>query len=87
MNGSHLDVKIVPAGNLEHLDKYSAFETSAADAVANGRLYIMNGKGEFEQVALMMYWLGEEIRNVYREGYEINENGEITRDWRPVNNR
>jgi hypothetical protein len=55
-------------------------------AVAAGKLYIMNGKGEMEQVVMATYWRNHEngfhgICTVTTAGYEFDEDGETTRTF------
>lgn len=57
-------------------------ELSLPDVVASGRLFILNQRGEYEQVVVASYWKGNSLLGVCRDGYEWNEDGEITRDWR-----
>lgn len=82
------DPTIVPQGNAENVKTTSdplsaAWETSICAAVASGRLFILNGRGEFEQVRIFSYQNGGESRSVFSDGYEIrDDDGEVTREWR-----
>jgi hypothetical protein len=62
-------------------------DTTLAEAVANGRLYVLNGKGEFEQIINASFFQtnyqtgGDNLLSVFSTGVEIDENGETTRTW------
>lgn len=66
----------------EQLSKTEAFQVYLVDAIANGRLFLLNGAGEFEKVVLATYWKDDNILTVCDGGYEFNEDGSVTRDWR-----
>lgn len=78
MKHDHLDITIATAATM----RPESVDTALVDAVANGRLFILNGRGEYEQVKLVVYWKNNDILTVVADGYEFNEDGEITRDWR-----
>lgn len=51
-------------------------------AVATKRLYLLNDRGEYELVIFTSYWRGGNIYSTCSDGYEFDENGTVTRDWR-----
>lgn len=77
MKHDALDIQI----STKELSQTEAFQVYLVDAIANGRLFLLNGKGEMEQVIFASYWKEDSILTVC-EGYEFNEDGAITRDWR-----
>jgi len=56
-------------------------ESTLPQVVAAGRLYILNGRGEFEQVIFAQYWRDGALRNVSPDGREIDEDGNVTRQF------
>lgn len=75
----HLDIDLCTQAMLEHPGTTSV---ALVDAVANRRLFVLNGKGEYEEVVLVTYWKNDRLLSVCSDGYEFDENGEVTRDWR-----
>jgi hypothetical protein len=64
-------------------------DLSLVQAVAAGRLFIQNNRGEFEQVTLATYWrdddspFGQGLYTVSATNQtEYDESGETTRDFR-----
>lgn len=55
---------------------------SLPDAVANGKLFIRNNSGEYVAVEMATYWKENALLTVCRDGYEVDEDGQTTRDWR-----
>lgn len=63
-------------------------ETTLAEAIAHKRLFILNGKGEYEEVVLATWFLenyetsDSNLLQVCSDGYEFNLDGDETRRWR-----
>ena len=51
------------------------------DLVARGRLFVLNNKGEREQVELVSYYKDEDLLSVCKQGYEFDQDGTVTRRW------
>jgi len=60
----------------------SLIEVTLADAIANGKMFIRNNSGEYICVELATYWKENALLTVCVAGYEFNEDGQTTRDWR-----
>ncbi len=56
--------------------------TALVDAIANGKLFLLSNSGEYVCVEMASYWKDNALLTVCRQGYEFNEDGETTRDWR-----
>ncbi len=75
----YLDVSIVT----EESAKTEVFDMPLVNAVARGRLFFLNNRGEYEKVIMATYWKDHRLFTVDgRYQYECDEDGEITRDWR-----
>lgn len=47
--------------------------------VAAGRLFILNGRGEYEKIEIASFWREDDLLSVCADGYEFNEDGDVTR--------
>lgn len=57
------------------------FHYPLTDLVANGRVFVLNNRGEMEQVRLLTYWKEDDLLTVCADGYEYDEDGVETRRW------
>lgn len=52
------------------------------NVVARGRLFVLDNNGEYQQVEMASFWKNDNILTVCNDGFEFNEDGDVTRDWR-----
>jgi hypothetical protein len=55
-----------------------------AQAVAAGRVFVLNGRGEYEHVWIASYWKEDNLLSTCVDGYEFDESGELTRVFQPT---
>jgi hypothetical protein len=57
-------------------------DLALVDVVAKGKLFILSNDGKFLPVEMADYWKQGSLLTVCRQGYEFDQDGETTRDWR-----
>jgi len=63
-------------------DKFEFISVALANAVAHGRLFVLGNNGEYQQVEAATFWKNDALLTVCGDGFEFDEDGKVTRDWR-----